>query len=51
VAIDFGVYAAPESFLIDAKGVIRFKHIGALTPEIVHEKLLPLVDQLEAESR
>lgn len=47
VAIDFGVYAAPESFLIDADGMIRFKHIGALTPEIVEDKLLPMLEELE----
>jgi len=51
VAIDFGVYAAPESFLIDSKGVIRYKHIGALTPEVVEDELLPLLERLEAESR
>ena len=51
VAIDFGVYAAPETFLVDANGMIRFKHIGALSPEIVQEEILPLLDQLEAESR
>lgn len=51
VAIDFGVYAAPESFLVDSNGIIRYKHIGALTPEIVQDELLPLVDRLEAEGR
>lgn len=51
VAIDFGVYAAPESFLIDAQGVVRYKRIGALTPEIVANEILPLVDRLEAENR
>ncbi len=50
VAIDFGVYAAPETFLIDSQGKVRFKHIGALTPEIVQNEILPLVDQLETES-
>lgn len=50
VGIDFGVYAAPESFLIDAAGVIRFKHIGALTPEIVEGELLPLVERLAGEA-
>lgn len=49
VAIDFGVYAAPESFLIDAEGMIRFKHIGALTPEIVDNELLPMIEELEVE--
>lgn len=48
VAIDFGVYAAPETFLIDADGMIRFKHIGALTEEIVENEILPMVDHLRA---
>ncbi|MEJ8568533.1 DsbE family thiol:disulfide interchange protein [Elongatibacter sediminis] len=39
-AIDFGVYAAPETFLIDAEGRIVFKHIGALTPEIIESEIL-----------
>lgn len=41
VSIDFGVYAAPESFLVDANGTILFKQIGALTPEIIEEEILP----------
>lgn len=41
VAIDFGVYAAPESFLIDASGRILFKQIGALTNEIIEQEILP----------
>ena len=51
VAIDFGVYAAPETFLIDSEGLIRFKHIGALTEEIVQNEILPLVDELEGGAR
>ncbi len=47
VAIDFGVYAAPETFLIDAAGVIRYKHIGALTLEIVEGEILPLIEAME----
>lgn len=42
-AIDFGVTAAPETFLIDAQGVVRFKHIGALTPEIIEREILPRI--------
>lgn len=42
-AIDFGVYAAPESFLIDSRGQIVFKHIGALTPEVIEQEILPLL--------
>jgi cytochrome c biogenesis protein CcmG/thiol:disulfide interchange protein DsbE len=42
-AIDFGVYGAPESFLIDAKGVIRYKHIGPITPEVLAKELKPAI--------
>jgi len=45
-AIDFGVYGVPETFLVDAQGVIRFKHIGALTVEAVQGRLLPAIASL-----
>lgn len=48
-AIDFGVYAAPESFLIDAKGVIRYKHIGPFTPEVIERELKPAIAALAKE--
>ncbi len=41
VAIDWGVYGVPETFLVDAAGVIRWKFAGALTPEIVAGELRP----------
>jgi cytochrome c biogenesis protein CcmG, thiol:disulfide interchange protein DsbE len=50
VGIDFGVYGVPESFLIDAKGVIRYKQIGPFTPDAIENKLLPLVRQLQKEA-
>jgi cytochrome c biogenesis protein CcmG/thiol:disulfide interchange protein DsbE len=37
-AIDWGVYGAPETFLIDAEGVVREKHTGAVTPKVWDEK-------------
>ncbi len=46
--IDWGVYGAPETFLIDAEGVVRYKHIGPLTMTIFETKILPLVQQLQA---
>ncbi len=46
VGIDYGVYGAPETYLIDRDGVIRFKHIGPLTPDVLQGKLLPLVKDL-----
>lgn len=47
VGIDFGVYGVPETFLIDKQGIIRFKQIGPLTPEVLEKKILPLVKELE----
>jgi len=43
--IDFGVYAAPESFLVDAEGTIIFKQIGAMTPEVIEQEILPRIRQ------
>jgi cytochrome c biogenesis protein CcmG/thiol:disulfide interchange protein DsbE len=40
-SIDFGVYAAPESFLVDASGKIVYKRIGALTQETIEKEILP----------
>ena len=49
-AIDFGVYGAPESFLIDSKGVIRYKHIGPMTADVVATELKPAIAALQKES-
>ncbi|HTG98137.1 MAG TPA: DsbE family thiol:disulfide interchange protein [Burkholderiales bacterium] len=46
IAIDYGVYGVPETYVIDRKGVIRYKHIGPLTPEVAQKKLAPLVKEL-----
>ncbi|MCX7543964.1 DsbE family thiol:disulfide interchange protein [Marinicella gelatinilytica] len=46
-AIDFGVYGAPESFLIDANGIIVHKIVGELTPENVANEILPKLAQLQ----
>lgn len=45
-SIDYGVYGAPESYLIDKSGVIRFKQIGPITDEVWNDKILPLARQL-----
>lgn len=46
VAIDYGVYGAPESYLIDKNGVIRFKQIGPIDRATLDTKILPLVAEL-----
>jgi cytochrome c biogenesis protein CcmG/thiol:disulfide interchange protein DsbE len=48
VGIDFGVYGVPETFVIDKQGVIRMKHVGPVTPEVLREQILPLVKKLDA---
>jgi cytochrome c biogenesis protein CcmG/thiol:disulfide interchange protein DsbE len=46
-AIDWGVTAAPETFLVDASGVVRWKYSGALTQRVIDTKLLPELEKLE----
>jgi cytochrome c biogenesis protein CcmG/thiol:disulfide interchange protein DsbE len=46
VGMEYGVYGVPETFVIDKRGRIRFKHVGPVTPEVVRDKLLPLVREL-----
>lgn len=41
LAIELGVYGAPETFVIDADGRIVHRHVGALTPQVIAEQLLP----------
>ena len=48
VGIDFGVYGVPETFVIDKQGVIRFKQIGPVTPEVLRDRIEPLLKQLNA---
>jgi cytochrome c biogenesis protein CcmG/thiol:disulfide interchange protein DsbE len=48
VGIDFGVYGVPETFVIDKAGVIRFKQIGPVTPEVLRDDILPLLKKLGA---
>jgi cytochrome c biogenesis protein CcmG, thiol:disulfide interchange protein DsbE len=47
VAIDWGIYGAPETFLVDAAGIVRWKHVGPLTDEIVQDELLPELAEVE----
>ena len=49
-SVDFGVYAAPETFLIDPSGTIVFKHLGELTWDVVESEILPRVANMESGS-
>lgn len=51
VAIDWGVYGAPETFLVDAQGRVIYKHIAPLTMEIWEREFVPLLTQAGAQRR
>ncbi len=46
--IDWGVYATPETYVLDAEGVIRYKRIGPLTRQLLLDEVLPLIETLRA---
>lgn len=47
VGINWGVYGTPETFVIDKQGIIRHKHIGPLTADVINRELLPMIKQLQ----
>jgi cytochrome c biogenesis protein CcmG, thiol:disulfide interchange protein DsbE len=50
VGIDYGVYGVPETFVMDKRGVIRYKHIGPVSEKAWLDKIKPLLTKLEAEA-
>lgn len=50
VGIDWGVYGAPETFVVDGQGIIRYKHIGPIDRRVWEQTLRPLVQKIKAES-
>ncbi len=49
VAIDLGVYGAPETFLIDKEGIIIYRHVGSLNETIWKKDFLPRIEKLKGE--
>jgi cytochrome c biogenesis protein CcmG/thiol:disulfide interchange protein DsbE len=47
-ALDWGIYGAPETFLVDAHGVIRWKLVGAITDDVIREQIEPELAKLAA---
>jgi len=45
VGIDFGVYGAPETFLVDGEGIIRHKIVGELNPQNIQNEILPMIEK------
>ncbi|MAI42219.1 MAG: DsbE family thiol:disulfide interchange protein [Gammaproteobacteria bacterium] len=50
LAIDLGVYGAPETFIIDASGTIRYRHVGVVTERVWSQKLSPIINLLDGGS-
>jgi cytochrome c biogenesis protein CcmG/thiol:disulfide interchange protein DsbE len=48
VSIDWGVYGVPETFVVNAAGVITYKHVGPMTPETLRDDVLPAVERAKA---
>ncbi|MGV8941403.1 MAG: redoxin family protein, partial [Lysobacter sp.] len=47
-ALDWGIYGAPETFLVDGKGIVRWKRVGAVSQQLLDEEVLPLLTKIEA---
>lgn len=48
LAIDLGVYGAPETFVVDRRGVIRLRHVGPVTPDVWRRDVAPVVERLRS---
>lgn len=46
--IDLGVYGVPETFVLDRNNIIRYKHIGPLTEDVIENSIIPLISKLNA---
>ena len=50
LGFDLGVYGAPETFVIDAEGVVRYRHVGVVSQKVWDEVLLPVIAQARGNS-
>ncbi len=44
-SIDWGVYGVPETFVVDAEGIVRFKHIGPINPQSLQNEVIPAIQR------
>lgn len=51
VSIDWGVYGTPETFIVDGRGVIRYKYVGALNKKALADEILPAIEKAQMTSR
>ena len=48
--VDWGAYGVPETFIVDARGIIRHKYIGPITAKALDETILPMIEDLQGEN-
>ena len=48
VSIDWGVYGVPETFVVNAAGVITFKHVGPISPQSLEKEVIPAIEKAKA---
>jgi len=51
VAIDFGVYGVPETYVVTGEGKIAYRHVGPLNEQTVRDKILPLLQPPDGKPR
>ena len=49
LGLDLGVYGAPETYVVDRSGIIRYRHVGVINERVWREILEPIVQQLRGE--
>ena len=45
MSIDWGVYGVPETFVVDADGIIAFKHVGPISPATLRSEIIPAIEK------
>ncbi|WP_423065780.1 DsbE family thiol:disulfide interchange protein [Devosia sp. CN2-171] len=48
VSIDWGVYGVPETFVVNAEGVVTFKHVGPISPQTLERDVIPAIERARA---
>ena len=47
LGIEFGVYGAPETFLLDKQGKVRYRHVGVVSPDVYQKVFLPMIEKIK----
>ena len=47
LGLDLGVYGAPETFVLDSAGIIRYKHVGVIDERVWRDSIKPVLDSIQ----